>query len=189
MSTKVIVIDPGHGGTGSPGAVGPSNTQEKDVVLSYAYQLQNLLLMGYRTHMTRQDDRYVSLNDRARYANNLNADIFVSLHCNGFRDPSAHGLEIYTYRGVTKADKLATYLYEAIKEEFNDITLRADWSDDDPDKEAGFTVLRKTKMPAVLIELGFITNPEEEKRLLKFSHKVRMCQAICNGIDNYTLWS
>ena len=181
-----ICIDPGHGGK-DPGAVGPAGTKEKDVTLDYSFHLRNLLLLGYKCFITRQDDSFVGLSNRAYYANEKGADIFISLHCNGFKNPSAHGFEIYTYRGQSSADPLATAIYDSVKREFDDVKLRNDFSDGDPDKEAGYTVLRKTSMPAVLIELGFITNPEEEKKLVSFSFRARMCQAIVNGIDDYVL--
>ncbi|MDR3048227.1 MAG: N-acetylmuramoyl-L-alanine amidase [Elusimicrobiota bacterium] len=93
---KIIVIDPGHGGQ-DPGAIGAGGTNEKDVVLAIAYELKKLLDEdgGYRTILTRSDDRFIPLGTRAEIANKLHADLFISIHCNANINRSVDGFEIY----------------------------------------------------------------------------------------------
>jgi N-acetylmuramoyl-L-alanine amidase len=93
---KIIVIDPGHGGQ-DPGAIGAGGTNEKDIVLAIAYELKKILDEdgGYRTILTRSDDRFIPLGTRAEIANKLHADLFISIHCNANINRSVDGFEIY----------------------------------------------------------------------------------------------
>lgn len=109
--------------------------------------------------------------------------IYVSVHANAFTPNnelefnSAKGWEIYTSRGETKSDAIATILFEEMQKEFPDAKYRVDYSDGDPDKEAGFFVLRKTVMPAILTENFFMTNLDEVKLLLSTKGENRIAQA------------
>jgi len=96
LSLHTVVIDPGHGGADT-GAVSPSGIQEKKLVLSIAKRLRNLMARetSIKTVLTREDDRFVSLSDRAALANSLNADLFISIHANATRQRDAFGAEIY----------------------------------------------------------------------------------------------
>ena len=94
---KIIVIDPGHGGKDS-GAIGINGIQEKDVVLDIALEIVNLNEMSktpMNVYLTRYNDTLISLSDRSKLAKALNADLFISLHCNHSRNPDARGIEIY----------------------------------------------------------------------------------------------
>ncbi len=157
-----IMLDPGHGGK-DPGACGRNRT-EKDVVLDVARALRNLLEeAGHTVLLSRNADVYVPLSSRTCRANEWPAGLFLSLHCNGATNPSAHGFEVWTSRGETASDALASRILEAWKLHFPSVRLRQDWADGDGDKESQFWVLRKTAMPAVLVELGFITHPDFER--------------------------
>jgi len=108
----------------------------------------------------------ISLNKRVERANRYYEKaecIYVSIHSNA---GGGKGYEIYTSKGDTKSDKIASVFYEKFKEEFPDITMRPDYSDGDVDKEANFYVIDNTKMPAILTENFFMDNEEECKRYL-----------------------
>ena len=113
----------------------------------------------------------VPLKERPKMANKLAKSsqkpcIYVSIHANGFSDESANGWEVFTSPGETKSDKIATVLYEKAKAEFPERKMRPSTADGDPDKEAKFTVLTDTSMPAILSENFFMTNYRECHEIL-----------------------
>jgi N-acetylmuramoyl-L-alanine amidase len=151
-----IVIDPGHGGK-DPGALG-SYSKEKDINLILSLKLKDkLIASGIDIVCTREDDRYIDLQPRCDIANKNRADYFISIHCNSSKDKRASGTETFCLAGGGKAYKLAQVLQTKMIE-FNK-------NKDRGVKFANFYVLRETKMPAVLIEVMFISNPEEEDKL------------------------
>ena len=170
-----IFIDPGHGGK-DPGAVG-NGMQEKNITLPVALEVGKILERhGITVGYSRKTDVYVSLEDRANKANNFGADIFVSIHCNAFEKPSAHGVETYSHIGSAKGAKLAKAIHsEVIKAKL--------YTRDRGTKTADFYVLRKTIAPAALIELAFITN-KDDANLLKTKQK-EFALAIARGILSY----
>lgn len=189
----IVVIDGGHGDK-DPGAIGPKGTKEKDVNLSVALALGDILTKRHvKVFFTRQTDRVswnsgvlkTDLSSRIRIANNIavaNKEftvIFVSIHSNS-GSATASGMEIYTTKGDTSADKLAELICEAWPG-----AIRKDLSDGDSDKEANFAVISKTNMPAVLIELGFISNPVEEQQLASQSFQLLAAKSIADGIGRY----
>lgn len=180
-----IVIDGGHGDH-DPGAVGPNGTQEKDVALRHALNLRDRLQnLGHEVRLTREDDSFLSLSARARIANEWGADLFLSIHCNAARRTSAKGFEAFTSPGITESDTVAEHLLLSYARANPDRPTRYDRSDGFVDKEASFTVLTKTSMAAVLFELGFISNPEEESWLTDDRATDRRCAALATGISNY----
>lgn len=177
-----IYLNPGHGGPDS-GAVGPNGLKESDAALQISkYLRRGLIDQGDIVYMTRDGDEFVSLGACCEMANNEGADLFVSIHCNAFSDPAAHGYEVWTSVGVTDADAVAERLFETIGAAFPKLTPRADSTDGDSDKEAGFAVLVGTTMPAVLIETAFISNLIEERWLNDIGWKMRMAGAITSGL-------
>lgn len=186
---RQICIDPGHGGH-DPGAVGPSGTREADIALFTASALVLALdARGVQSFVTRGRDVFVSLPGRVELAKRMKAFAFVSIHANGAENLQAHGAEVWTSVGVTPADDLATSIYKRWIESFGAVSpvsrFRTDFSDGDPDKESDFYVLRKTPMPAVLFELGFVTNPREEKMLLSEGFIKPATGAIAAGICDW----
>lgn len=133
------------------------------------------------------DPRDVSLAARVGFANGHSAKttIFVSLHSNASTSHKARGFEIFTSKGETKSDKLASFIGAEIKEEFPDIRYRADYSDGDIDKESQFYVLKKTKCVAVLLENLFFDNIDDFKLLRSQSFQNRLSKRISNGIIRY----
>ena len=150
-----IVLNPGHGpkssGVFDPGAVGPAGTREADVNLAVAKLLKALLeAAGLETPLIRDGD----LGDVVSQANASGADYFISIHCNAASSSAAHGTETYIYKADSQAKKLAEAIQAAAAAELG--------TADRGVKTADFYVLRKTAMPALLIELAFVSNPEEE---------------------------
>jgi len=176
-----ICIDAGHGGT-QPGAVGYFGTKEKDITLQVALQLRDVLKnAGVDVVMTRESDKDVrtakqpnELQARCDVANNSKADVFISIHCNASNDSSAHGTETWYYPKDAKSKTLAQFIQtELVKQ----IGLK-----DRGVKQGNYYVTRYTKMPAVLVELAFISNPEEEVLLRNKAFQRKCAVGIANGI-------
>lgn len=152
-----------------PGAMcAPPLIKEKHVNQYFATLLdEELRNLGVEVLRTRYDDRHLEdrvsadLLARSQLANYARADCFISIHCNGFDQPTAHGYEVFTSPGQTASDTLATEILHEMGLVLPTMRKRTDLSDGDPDKEAKFSVLVNTRMPAVLIELGFLTNAED----------------------------
>lgn len=184
LKNKVIAIDPGHGGTDC-GAVGLNGTQEKTVTLAVAQKVQALLeKAGAKVVMTRQTDRDVygpnaSAVDelRARVVAAGKADIFVSIHANSFTDRSVNGTATYYYRKS---------LYDVmLAQSLQDNLIKAGNLTDRGISSANFYVIKRSTMPAALVELAFISNPNEEALLKNPDFQQRMAQGIYQGIDNF----
>lgn len=170
-----VFINPGHAPDGipDPGAIGPTGLRECDVTYSVGLYLGELLRqIGYEVRGLQHD----SLKAVCDAANAYRPDCFISIHCNAFTNPAAKGMEIYTTPGNTAADALASCIMRQLESEFPALAVRGDWSDGDVDKEAGLYVLRHTDAPAVLVELAFISNADEEA-LLKAPEGQRRCAA------------
>ena len=219
---KIIVIDAGHGGK-DPGAIGYRKYREKDVVLRIARYLKNILRSrGYKVYMTRDSDHFIKLRNRTKYANQRNADIFISIHANavGRRDAKkACGLECYflSPSRSSRAKKVAAMENSADLDEMDyygkqsflntinshnivasnklaiDLqrgalaTLKNNYKNvkDAGVREGPFWVLVGAQMPSVLVEVGFITNPHEAKRLVNRKYQKRMAQGLANGVERY----
>jgi len=180
---KTVCLDAGHGGHDSGAAA--HGLRECDIALSVITMTKDLLEPYVDVVLTRSDDTFVSLSQRARISNERKADCFVSFHCNAANNPRAHGWEIFTSKGKTEADKLATCIGNRHAAYFPDQPARHDWSDGDMDKEANFSVLRKTKAPAVLHECGFISNKEESMWMGNSTIRYKMAKALAEGVLEY----
>jgi N-acetylmuramoyl-L-alanine amidase len=178
---KRICIDPGHGGK-DPGAVGPKGRREKDVALAVSLKLKKLLEGNYKVLLTRSEDIFIELYQRAILSNAFGADLFLSIHCNAASSPMAQGFEIWTSKGHTKSDGYASIITTEWSKAFASVNIRGDWSDGDVDKEANFCVLRRTAMPAVLVELDFLTNPKMEALLSDDAYQDIMANALYQGV-------
>jgi len=174
-----VVIDPGHGGP-DPGAIGIGGIRETDVVLEVSKIVKKLLSeRGVKVRLTRRNEVDLDLPPRVSFANNTNADIFVSIHANASRGKrrDINGLETFYYRGW-KGRLLAKKIQKQI--------LRV--SPGSPDrgvKQGRFYVIKNTKMPAVLVEIGFLTGRLDARRLEKTTHRKRLAYAIAKGILEY----
>ena len=159
----IVVIDPGHGGT-DYGAVGTNGIREKDVVLSVAIEVirlnKEMFKDSLEIYSTRYTDTLVSLEDRPKLAKALNADAFVSLHCNWAIGSRAQGIEVYVKQGNEKAVCLASLFTIGLNKKLG-VRNRGI-------KYGNFQVLRETgHFPSVLLELGFLSNIEEAEHISK----------------------
>lgn len=183
--TPIVVLDAGHGGR-DPGASGDS-LSEKEVNLKIALRVGKILSgKGLKVVYTRQNDTYVGLDERTTLANLLNAAVFVSVHQNANISSSPSGTETYCYYPVSEPDlyiqkderyNLALRLQEALV----DMLGRKDRGV----KEGNLAVLRESEMPSALVEMVFISNPEEEALLKKDSFLEQGSQAIAEAIVDY----
>ncbi|PRR77101.1 N-acetylmuramoyl-L-alanine amidase LytC precursor [Clostridium liquoris] len=183
-SSIKVCLDPGHGGY-DPGAIGPTGVQEKNVTLAIALKTGEILKKnGIDVVYTRTSDKVswpsVEIQDlqkRCDIANSENVDYFVSIHNNSFESSSANGQETYYASGSATGKKLA----ESIQREITKATNLYNRGI----KTADFYVLLHTNAPAVLVEDGFISNPNEEKLLNSDSFQNTLAQAIATGIIKF----
>jgi N-acetylmuramoyl-L-alanine amidase len=171
--TKKVFIDPGHGGNDS-GAIGINKLLEKDINLSVAKKVSDLLKkQGVDVRLSRTNDSTRSLDSRTKSANKWEADCYVSIHCNSFNG-SAKGLETYSYS--TKTNDLANCIHDEILKSKSYTRNRGI-------KTANFYVLRKSSMRSCLVELAFIDN-EYDAKLLR-ENQDDFASAIAKGICRY----
>jgi len=174
----IVVIDPGHGGP-DVGAVG-NGIYEKNVVLPIALQLGRYLQqMGYAVVYTRTEDMNVELQPRVDLAEQVRANVFVSVHANSLesRLSNISGIETYYAPGATSGQQLAATVHQQI------ISLTG--AKDRNIRAARFFVIRKTSMPSILVETGFVTNPQEAANLNNRAYQDRMALAIARGVDQF----
>lgn len=172
-----ICIDPGHGGKDS-GAVGPIGLKEKDINLTVALTLgAQLVKMGITVIYTRTTDVYVSLKQRTDFANSQGANYLISVHCNASNNPIAHGTETWCYAAGKPGESLAKSIQAAVIA-VNGLTDRGVKYCGD-----GLHMIRETKMPAVLIEMAFISNPTEEALLRNPDNQKKYALAIALGVS------
>lgn len=172
-----IAIDPGHGGR-DPGAVGIGGLRETDIVLDIGLQVTALLEgKGVNVILTRQDDREIELEPRVAQANRAQADLFVSIHANAISlsRPDVNGIETYYYADQSQA--LARTIHNSL--------LDATGRPDRRARTARFYVLRNTAMPAVLLEVGFVTGADDAPLLADSDYRQRLAEAIARGILEY----
>ncbi|MFD1064623.1 N-acetylmuramoyl-L-alanine amidase [Oceanobacillus locisalsi] len=175
LSGYNIVIDPGHGGS-DPGAIGLNNVYEKDVVTSTAdYVVQHLEEAGANVIMTRSSDYFVSLAERVQISNSNNTDAFISLHYDSFSAVPVSGVTTY-YNSDSDTD-LANSLNSTLS---STVSLPSRGT-----QQAGYKVLEETNAPSVLIELGYITNPNDITVVQTSDYQSSAARAITNGLINY----
>ncbi len=177
-----IFLDPGHGGS-DPGAQS-NGLNEKDVVLDIALKTKEVLdndYAGVKTKLSRSTDTFVALKDRSKMANDWGADYFTSFHLNSF-DGASSGFESYIYNGnvgsetATRQLHIHTYLGDRL--EVNDRGR----------KKANFSVLRNSRMSALLLEFMFIDNPDENKLLQSKKYRDYLGKLTAEAIaDTYDL--
>ncbi|MDW8321764.1 MAG: N-acetylmuramoyl-L-alanine amidase [Armatimonadota bacterium] len=187
LSEKHIVIDPGHGGK-SLGAVGrdkDSMVYEKDINLAIAQRVQALLQKEKATvTMTREDDSAVDLYDRPKLANEKGADFFISIHCDSTPTPnSASGTTTYYHASDPDGRALA----QAIQKHLAAVTglPNRGAQTDTAIYQSGFAVLRRSQMPAVLIEVAYINNDKDRAKLNAPRFQQKVAEAIVAGLRAY----
>lgn len=176
LENKVIVIDAGHGGK-DPGSSGEIYS-EKTLTLNTAKELEALLkAAGAKVIMTRAGDTYPTLSDRVNISRNNNADIFISIHFNSNNSKAASGIDTYYYGTNVNEKELANCIQEEV--------IKATGFKSRGVNEGDFQVIRTNKMAAVLVELGFISNPDEEKIIATKEYQVKAATGIVNGLEKY----
>lgn len=214
LTAKTIVIDPGHGGK-DPGALGRGTLQEKGIVLSISHKLRDVLTeRGYTVFMTRDTNHFIPLKKRTEFATQHKADLFLSIHANSATNSKANGIETY-YLNVNSTDsasekiaareninsgysiqELETLLKGLIQESKSEDSKRlarhvqqslveATGAIDRGVKHARFVVLIGTKVPAILIEAGFLTNSGEGRKLATSAYQHKIATAIAQGVDRF----
>lgn len=173
---KKLVIDLGHGGY-DPGAVGKGGTKESDIVLNIGKQLDNMLKgMDLDVRFTRMSDRYISLDDRVKFANNSGADYFLSIHINSTTDTSVRGVEVWQYSDNDKklndfSSSLCSDISGIFKIRNRGVKL-----------SKNLYVLKNTFMKAALLEVDFISNTTCEKALKEDVYIKKVATSIKDNI-------
>jgi N-acetylmuramoyl-L-alanine amidase len=174
----VVVIDPGHGGHDRGGMPG-QRLAEKGFTLDTAQRLARLLenVTGIKVVLTRDDDTFVSLGERTNIANQYAGHdaVFVSIHFNAGRRESAYGIE--TYYNNQRGYRLAALVHSRV--------IQAMASIDRGIRHRGYWVLRKNRLPAILVECGFLTDPAEAARISDSHSRERLARAIADAIVRY----
>ena len=214
LTAKTIVIDPGHGGK-DPGAIGTGALQERGIVLSISEKLREILTArGYTVLMTRDTNRFIPLKKRTEFATQHKADLFLSIHANASVSRKAEGIETY-YLDVTSTDSAAEeiaarenidsgYSIQALEtllegliresksgdskrlaEYVQQALVQSTGAVDRGVKHARFVVLIGTKVPAILIETGFVSNPAEGQKLATSTYQYKIATAIAQGVDRF----
>jgi N-acetylmuramoyl-L-alanine amidase len=215
---RTIVIDPGHGGE-ELGAQGPRGSLEKEITLAVSRRLRTLIesRLGMRVFLTREDDRTISHDDRSAFANNHQADLFLSIHANAAVRPNIKGAEVY-YLSVERADAEARkraedaavtlptlgggtraidlILWETAQARFLEqsaslaaaieegLRARVEMSPRAV-QQAPFRVLVGANMPAALVEIGYVSNPEQEQQLGSADYQTKVAEALLDAIVKF----
>jgi len=175
---KTVVLDPGHGGSDTGAVAG--NIKEKDLNLEVSHMLRDMLVeAGITVYMTRNEDKYVGLYTRASIANNLKADLFVSIHHNASPNTSAQGLMTLYYPSSKNQKMNGQKLAQIIQKNMVSTLKTRDWG---IIARPNLVVTRETSMPAVIAELGFMTNKAELERMVAYQFKILAAESLFNGI-------
>jgi N-acetylmuramoyl-L-alanine amidase len=174
---KTIVVDAGHGGV-DLGACGRQGTREKDINLEVSMQLKDLLEgAGAAVIMSRSEDEYIGLYERPFIANYWFADLFVSVHTNNQFDTSVRGLEVYHYPGRYESRLLAEKVLHELSATTGFRELGVKLND--------FVVIRETAMPSILVEMGYLSNFQEESVIQTPEFREKAALGIFQGIIDY----
>ncbi len=179
-----VVIDAGHGGQ-DHGARGQKPfCEEKRICLQTARLVKKYLdQLGYHVVMTRDTDAFIPLSRRVEISRQADSQLFVSLHFNSSRSPTAQGVEIFFYD--SKEQKRRTVASKRLANSVLTRIIRRTSAHSRGVKQGNFYVIRETSMPSVLIEGGFISNPAERANLKSIDYQEKIARGIADGIDFY----
>lgn len=171
---RTVVIDPGHGGQDNGGQWG--KVYEKHLALDTAVRLENnLKRLGYQTVLTRRSDYFVTLPQRVAIGNSYRNAIFVSLHYNYTWKENVSGLETFYYNA--EGQRLAQFVQKSLVRQTRTVDRNA--------KFARFYVIRNSKLPAILVEGGFVSNETERNRMKSAYFREAIARGITDGIQRY----
>ena len=183
---KTVVLDPGHGGS-DPGKVGANAVEEKDINLQIAMKTKKLLEKeGVRVIMTRDGDQDLAgdsdhnrkvqdMKARVKLINDAMPALTVSIHQNSYQDPAVKGAQVFYYSHSKEAERAAEILKQAL------LTVEESGSREKKAADS-YYLLKKTEVPVVIVECGFLSNPEEAKRLTDSSYQKKLAKAVAQGI-------
>ena len=189
MKSATIVIDVGHGGN-DPGKVSPDGIEEKNVNLAIAKYLQDYLIaQDYTVYLTRDTDQGLyddnvsnkkrsDLNNRIQFFKEKNADLVISIHQNSYPDASQHGAQTFYYKGREDDKLLAGYVQESLLSIDSTNKRQAKAND-------SYYILKNSSVPAVIVECGFLSNPEETARLTDPNYQKDLAYSISVGVCRY----
>lgn len=178
LSGKIIIIDPAHGGDSCHDAIGLSGLREKDINLKIGKSLFKYLIdLGAIVYLTRDEDVYLSLNNRALFADSYNPDFFISLGFNTFPNQSINGCEIYHYRGDADSEALGKMIMERMVENLDVVNRGV--------RRADFFLLREIRSSSLQIYVDYITNPIIEEKLKDDDYINMIAFSIGSGIVDY----
>ena len=186
LQGKVIVIDPGHGGS-DPGAIGRVlGVTDADLGLTIGQKLRTLLqAQGATVIMTRDSDIRVGLSDRPAMSNKAEADLFISIHGNSAENTAAKGIQVYYYAPDTNANLMAQrFIRNKLATEVSK-SMQAATGSTSSVRTANYAVLRENDRPSILVEVGFVSNAEEEALLAEDSYRQKLANGIYQGVLNY----
>lgn len=177
LEGKKIVLDAGHGGR-DIGATGQSGLEEKEITLHTIQNIEKLLLEKTRAEviLTRDEDESLSLAERTKISNDHNADLFISVHYDAFETSDVSG--ITTYYSEDKDRQLANLIHGKIFKQNMEVRDRGVSFGD-------YHVLRENESPSILLELGFISNKEDEQRMQSLEFQTNTSNLIAEGIIEY----
>ena len=185
VNSKVIILDAGHGGW-DPGKTGTQGDNEKNINLQIAQKLKQYLEQGGAVvYMTRNSDEALGekkgedMKERKRIANESEGDIFISIHQNAFPKGSAKGAQVFYHKQSQEGKKLAEEIQKSLKKYVDDENIR------EVKENTNYYILKKTELPSALVECGFLSNLEEEKKLNTEEYQQKVAWAIYVGIINY----
>ncbi len=196
-SVKHIVLDPGHGGK-DKGTSG-KHLIEKELVLDIAELAKNRLQRkGYEVQLTRKTDKKVRLKKRSKLSRRYDADLFISIHANNAANEGVSGIETFI---LPPSNTPSTHNYDKLRNDYpaHDFNrsnacvayslqqhlIEATGADDRGVKRANFSVLRHAVSPAALVEVGFLSNPQEEQQLRRKSYRKKLANGIVQGVRRY----
>lgn len=181
----VVMLDAGHGGDDyGTHSLSKPVYHEKHLNLSTTMLVKNFLQQfGYDVILTRQDDTFIPLNERSEIANTQKPRIFVSIHFNSAPSTSAEGIEVFYFRN--EDDKLRMNKSKALAQSILDKTIQNTQAKSRGVKHGNYAVIRETKMPAALIEGGFLTNDKEMEKIKSATYVKSLALGIAQGIQDY----
>ena len=179
----VVVIDPGHGGE-DPGKVGINDVLEKDLNLQISKKVQELLKeVDIEVVMTRENDKVPDakrkdLDQRVNLINDTNPTLALCIHQNSYPDAAIKGAQVFYHTITPEAGDIASIIQEELRVVDPSNTRQIKENDT-------YYMLKKTKVPTVIVECGFLTNPEEAEKLTQEEYQDQIAHAICNGIAKW----
>jgi N-acetylmuramoyl-L-alanine amidase len=192
VAGRIIVIDPGHGGI-DPGAKGKNGGVEKEITLEVSKRLADLFTQaGAKVILTRQNDTDLSdpgsgsllarkrqdLTRRVAMANERNADLFLSIHVNSFvSDPGQKGAQTFTQPGSVESKEISEAIQAELSSFLHNSKRKA--------KEVDYFTTRIARVPAVIVEIGFVSNPQEESAMVKPDYQSKIAWTIYSGVVKY----